>query len=211
MFEQFGSREYIGIFLALAVLSLLLAAGFRTQDLLLAGLTLGLYGLHLMSISTIQEKQEKQSSLLREVGAALDDLSPDEDARKQHLSGGTDPSQATASPAAGSRPQRSRSTGTPEGGGPEPPDDGGLKVPRDLRIGTVAIVQGVLEPSDVSSIMSMQERQPEKSFGELAVESGLLEPGQVEKIREVQETGLYSQRRLKQAKSKLRTFLGKGD
>ncbi|MFB6241097.1 MAG: hypothetical protein ABEJ46_06035, partial [Gemmatimonadota bacterium] len=46
-------------------------------------------------------------------------------------------------------------------------------VPRDLRIGTVAIVQGMLEPSDVSRIMSMQDRQPEKPFGELAVEAGV--------------------------------------
>lgn len=216
MFEKIGSREYIGIFLALAVLTLLLAAGFRTQDLLLAGLTLGLYGLHLMSIRTIQEKQERQSSLLREVGGALDDLSVDEGARERPRDGGTEPAEAAASSATRSRPPgsasaRSRSTGTPESGGPEPPDDGGLMVPRDLRIGTVAIVQGVLEPSDVSRVMSMQERRPEKPFGELAVEAGLMEPGQVEKLLEVQETGLYSRRKLKQAKSKLRTFLGQDD
>lgn len=84
-------------------------------------------------------------------------------------------------------------------------------VPRDLRIGTVAIVKGALEPNDVSRVMSMQERQPEKPFGELAVEAGLLEPEQVDELLEVQETGLYSQQKLKQAKSKLRAFLGQGD
>lgn len=216
MFEQLGSREYVGIFLALAVLALLLAAGFRTQDLLLAGLTLGLYGLHLMSIRSIQEEQEQHSSLLREVGSALDDLSLDEDARKPSAAAGTAPSEeaapsATRSRSPGSASARSRSTGTPGNGGAAPPDDGDLMVPRDLRIGTVAIVQGMLEPSDVSRIMSMQERRPERPFGELAVEAGLLEPEQVEELLEVQETGLYSQRKLKQAKAKLRTFLGQGD
>lgn len=213
MFDQLGSREYVGIFLALAVLALLLAAGFRTQDLLLAGLTLGLYGLHLMSIRSIQEEQEQHSSLLREVGAALDDLSLDEEARKPGGASRTERSGEDAPSATRSRPPggtSSRSTGTAGSGGAAPPDDGDLMVPRDLRIGTVAIVQGMLQPSDVSRIMSMQERQPERPFGELAVEAGLLEPEQVEELLEVQETGLYSQRKLKQAKSKLRTFLGQG-
>lgn len=208
MFDQLGSREYVGIFLALAVLALLLAAGFRTQDLLLAGLTLGLYGLHLMSIRSIQEEQEQHSSLLREVGAALDDLSLDEEAPKPGGGSGEDAPSATRSRPPGAT--SSRSTGTAGSGGAVPPDDGDLMVPRDLRIGTVAIVQGMLDPSDVSRIMSMQERQPERPFGELAVEAGLLEPEQVEELLEVQETGLYSQRKLKQAKSKLRTFLGQG-
>lgn len=213
MFEGLGSREYVGIFLALAVLALLLAAGFRTQDLLLAGLTLGLYGLHLLSIQSIQEEQEQHSALLREAGAALDDLSVDEDSRRRQASSG---GSAGSGPTSGTKRSASSAGGSADAtdssgigsSGEVPPDDGDLMVPRDLRIGTVAIVQGILEPNDVSRVMSLQERQPDKPFGELAVEAGLLDPEQVEDLLEVQETGLYSQRKLKQAKSKLRAFLG---
>lgn len=210
MWERLGSREYVGIFLALAVLALLMAAGFRTQDLLLAGLTLGLYGLHLISIRSIRERQEQQSALLREVGTALDDLGLDEGARRSDGEGEADrPAQPPAgpSPAGGDGDARASPAAAEAGGAPE--GDGDTMVPRELRIGTVAIVEGALEPDDVSRVMAMQDRRPDRPFGELAVEAGLLTPSRVEELLEMQRTGLYSRRRLKQAKSKLRAFLGR--
>lgn len=223
MLDGLGSREYAAIFLALGVLALLLAAGFRTQDLLLAGLTLGLYGLHLVSMRSLREKQERQSALLREVGAALDDLSGPASADSASAeadaagSGSGTPGGHGAPASAGSAGRgaddgHGADAGPGEGkrsrrGNGERSAPGDRTVRRKLRMGTVAIVEGALEPREVARVMSVKEQKPGKSFGTVAVEMGLLDAGQVEDLQETRETGLYPERRLKEAKRELRAFL----
>lgn len=206
MLEGLGSREFAAIFLALAVGALLLAAGFRTQDLLLAGLTVGLYGLHLVSVRVIRDEQGRQATLLRQVAAALDDLAGgavNEEGSMRQADAGDAESRARDEPAEAGR---ARETG--DGGGTSVAG-GDSKVSRDLRIGTVAVVEGLLEPKEVSRVMSVQERKPDKPFGEIAVQMGLLRPDQAEELLEVKETGLFSKRKLSRARTKLRSFLGR--
>lgn len=214
--SEFGSRKYAAVFLALGVLALLMAVGLRTQDLLLAGLTLGLYGLHLVSMRSIRDQQERQSDLLREVGAALDDLSaPSQEEGAGPTSGGTggaSPASAPGSVGGGGRGAPAGDTGPDERserGAAEGTDGDDRTVPRNLRIGTVAVVEEALEPREVSRIMSIHERKPQKTFGDVAVEMGLLDRDQVEELLEIKETGLYSKRKLTSAKARLREFLGK--
>lgn len=218
MLDGLGSREYAAIFLALGVLALLLAAGFRTQDLLLAGLTLGLYGLHLVSMRSLREKQERQSALLREVGAALDDLSGPASAEADAARSGSGTTGGDGAPGSATSAGRGGDDVPDAGAGPgeekrsrrgngERSAPGDRTVRRDLRMGTVAIVEGALEPREVARVMSVKEQKPGKSFGTVAVEMGLLDAGQVEDLQETRETGLYSERRLKEAKRELRAFL----
>lgn len=223
MSNGLGSREYAAIFLALGAVALLMAAGFRTQDLLLAGLTLGLYGLHLVSMRSIRDRQERQSAFLREVGAALDDLStPPRDGETASVPGPASPSTG-GSPASSSSPTPGATGATGGGGRGEVPEKerpgadgeeasrgGGEKVRRNLQIGTVAMVEGILEPSQVSQVMSIKEQKPQRAFGEIAVDMGLLDPDQVEELREIKRNGVYSKRKLTNARAELRAFLGKG-
>lgn len=182
------SATYVGAFLFLSAVAVLLALGFRIQDLLLAGLVLVLYGLHLIRINSLEDELDEQTANIREVSSRLEELSD-----LQSLPAPPEPT--------GEQPGAAPAEGSAEAGFE------GESVALDLRLGTVAIVENVLEPEQVSKVLAAQEREPEKKFGELAVEAGMIDDDQVDRLLEIQQRGVYSRAKVQSAKARLRAHL----
>lgn len=170
-------RSYIPLFGAVALVAVLLAVGFRIQDLLLTGLTVGLYSLHLYSVRELRSEQEKQQARLEQVAAALEDLE------------------------SGERPERSPPLG------PDDEDDGRdseqpAGEPR-LRLETVALVEGMLEPGEVAPVLEDAEGAGGVGFGELARRQGYLTRSELQRLRDARNRERYSEAELSRARMSL--------
>jgi hypothetical protein len=84
----------------------------------------------------------------------------------------------------------------------------GVKTPRHLQIGTIAIIRKMLDPSEVGAILSAQRSAPDRRFGELAVELGLLTNSQVEELLEEQRKVVFTDAELLEARTQIAEMQG---
>lgn len=165
-------RSYILLFGAVALVAVLLAVGFRIQDLLLAGLTVGLYSPHLYSVRELRSEQEKQQARLEQVAAALEDLETgDTRERSNHKSGCRESEQPAEEPR--------------------------------LRLETVALVEGMLEPAEVARVLEDADRADGVGFGELARRQGYLTRSELQRLRDARNRERYSEAELSRARMSL--------
>lgn len=231
--RSFGSAHY----LAAIVLATLVMSGvalyIRNAGLSLAAAILGLYLLHLLSIRFILEAQRRQQAALREQFELLHELlgtgnqpegdrpatsepEPPRGGEGDTPSGGLGPRglqawiarEAVIATAAedlavvgGAAGDAAEAAGT-EGRPPEVP------IPRHFALGTVALIRGLLNPSQVARVLLEQERQPDRRFGELAVDLDLITTSQLEELLLDQQEGLFTDAEIRKARKRLEEFRG---
>ncbi len=85
-------------------------------------------------------------------------------------------------------------------------DDGTVLVPRQYKLGTVAVVERALTPGEVAQVLGVQDRHPDRKFGDIAVDLGLLGESQLEELLETQREGLYRPEAISRARRDLQEF-----
>lgn len=205
-----GTGYLVALGLVTAAVAVL-AFFFKNSVLALSAAILGLYVLHLLSIRFILQGQEKQRASLAVQWQLLQQLVES----TQVAPGGMQSAEGETVHA-----ETGRATALAEGPLSETdvareaaaavwrdtPRD--VLIPRRLALGTVAIVRGMLEPSEVAQILLKQRQQPDRRFGELAIERGLLTALQLEVLLRVQQKGLFTDTELEVARSRLQEFRG---
>lgn len=79
-------------------------------------------------------------------------------------------------------------------------------VPRQYKLGTVAVVERSLTPGEVARVLAVQDRHPDRQFGDIAVDLDLLTDSQLEKLLETQREGLYRPEAISRARRDLKKF-----
>ena len=92
-----------------------------------------------------------------------------------------------------------------EGAGAEDDEDTVL-VPRQYKLGTVAVVERILTPGEVARVLAVQDRHPGRQFGDIAMELGLLTEAELEQLLETQREGLYRPEAISRARRDLKQF-----
>lgn len=79
-------------------------------------------------------------------------------------------------------------------------------VPRQYKLGTVAVVERVLSPGEVARVLAVQDRHPGRQFGDIALELDILSQAQLDKLLETQQQGLYRPEAISRARRDLKKF-----
>lgn len=204
------SRSYLAIVAGVAVVVGVLAVFGQSSTLALAAAVLGLYVLHLFSNWQLASDQRKQWQTLREVERMLSDLGGaweagaapgDEDLTAVGKRAGG-PADAPDEPGVQEEPAAE----TGGGGGTLVEEDESVLVPRRYRLGTVAVVRRALTPEEVARVLAVQERHPDRQFGEIALDLDLLTGTQLEELLEIQDEGLYHPERIQRARRELKEY-----
>ena len=85
-------------------------------------------------------------------------------------------------------------------------EDDTVLVPRQYKLGTVAVVERVLTPGEVARVLAVQDRQPDRQFGDIAVELDLLTETELADLLETQRQGLYRPEAISRARRDLKKF-----
>lgn len=85
-------------------------------------------------------------------------------------------------------------------------DDETVLVPRQYKLGTVAVVQRVLTPGEVARVLAVQNRGPDRQFGDIAVELNLLSDAELEELLRIQRRGLYRPESISRARRDLKHY-----
>ncbi len=85
-------------------------------------------------------------------------------------------------------------------------DDETVLVPRQYKLGTVAVVQRVLTPGEVARVLAVQNRDPDRQFGDIAVELNLLSATELEELLRIQRRGLYRPEAISRARRDLKHY-----
>ena len=118
-----------------------------------------------------------------------------------------EPAVGDTSPADPASSPDERETPPPEPSPDQPEDaDESVLVPRQYKLGTVAVVQRVLAPGEVARVLAVQDRQPDRRFGDIAVDLGLLTESELEELLETQKEGLYRPEAISRARRDLKKY-----
>lgn len=79
-------------------------------------------------------------------------------------------------------------------------------VPRQYKLGTVAVVERVLTPGEVARVLAVQDRHPDRQFGDIAVDLELLTASELEDLLETQREGLYRPEAISRARRDLKKY-----
>lgn len=86
-------------------------------------------------------------------------------------------------------------------------DDGDtVLVPRQYKLGTVAVVERVLTPGEVARVLAVQDRHPERQFGDIARELDIITEAELQELLETQQQGLYRPEAISRARRDLQKF-----
>lgn len=83
---------------------------------------------------------------------------------------------------------------------------GGQTVRRDFKLGTVAVIKGVMSPGIVSEVMSEHRRRPGLTFGDHAVELGHLTETELEELMQVKHRGVYTPGEIRRARRRIEEY-----
>ncbi len=204
------NRQYSIAFTAIVVVvtvAIALVAWFaHDRTLALSAAVLGLYSLHLISIRFIIEGQAENTARLETQWRLLQLL--------------VDPNALPAGDSGAHRPGKSRPyPPTPigdlmaaaiENGAfhESSPGAGPNKIPtpRHFALGTVALIRGLLTPTQVAQILIEQRHQPDERFAAIALELGMLSEQQREELLLAQQEGLFTDHEMRDARDRLREF-----
>ena len=79
-------------------------------------------------------------------------------------------------------------------------------VPRQYKLGTVAVVERVLTPGEVARVLAVQDRHPDRQFGDIAADLGLISQSELDDLLETQREGLYRPEAISRARRDLKKF-----
>lgn len=79
-------------------------------------------------------------------------------------------------------------------------------VPRQYKLGTVAVVERVLTPGEVARVLGVQDRHPDRQFGDIARDLDILTAAELEDLLETQREGLYRPEAISRARRDLKKF-----
>lgn len=85
-------------------------------------------------------------------------------------------------------------------------DEDTVLVPRQYKLGTVAVVERVLTPAEVARVLTVQDRHSDRQFGDIAVDLDLLTDQELEELLEIQQRGLYRPEAISRARRDLKQF-----
>lgn len=85
-------------------------------------------------------------------------------------------------------------------------DEDTVLVPRQYKLGTVAVVERVLTPGEVARVLAVQDRHPDRQFGDIALKLDILTQAQLEDLLETQKEGLYRPEAISRARRDLKKF-----
>lgn len=78
-----------------------------------------------------------------------------------------------------------------------------LPMPRRFALGTVAVLKGFLDPSDLERILDEQRRYPRLRFGDIAVELGLLSHEKRDQVLLAQREGVFTESEIRDARARV--------
>lgn len=85
-------------------------------------------------------------------------------------------------------------------------DEDTVLVPRQYRLGTVAVVRRVLTPGEVARVLALQDPQSDRKFGDIALDLDLLTEEELQDLLEVQSRGLYRPESISRARRDLKQY-----
>jgi len=199
------SRSYLAVVVVVAAVVGGLALFGQSSTLALAAAILGLYVLHLFSNWQLAATQRKQWESVRQVERMLHDIG---EARGRAEMGDpeiTAVGDARAEPGGeGAEAAVEAASGSDVEAGGE--DDDSVLVPRHYKLGTVAVVEETLTPEEVARVLAVQDRQPDRKFGDIAVGLDLVSESELDQLLEVQEQGLYHPEDIGRARRELKEY-----
>lgn len=160
-----------------------IAAVSDNLDMGFAAAIVGLYFLHLYSVRDMHEQWQKLRGIehvMAELGFA-----PDEVDRAARPAGA---SPTVPEPRGGA----DRASGDAATGGFAP--------------GTVALIEGLMTPEEVSRTLTIQQEEPGRPFGEVALELGFLSPEERDGLERSREEGDFVPERIERARRSLRSY-----
>lgn len=81
-----------------------------------------------------------------------------------------------------------------------------LPMPRRFALGTVAVLKGFLDPSDLERILDEQRRYPRLRFGDIAVELGLLSHEERDEVLLAQQEGMFTEPEIRDARARVLAY-----
>ena len=199
------SRSYLAVVVVVAAVVGGLALFGQSSTLALAAAILGLYVLHLFSNWQLAATQRQQWESVRQVERMLHDIGEargrEETADPEITAVGDAPAEPGSEGTEAEIEATSRSDVEMAG-----EDDDSVLVPRHYKLGTVAVVEETLTPEEVARVLAVQDRQPDRKFGDIAVGLDLVSESELEQLLEVQEQGLYHPEDISRARRELKEY-----
>lgn len=194
------SDVYLLVLAAAALAVTVLAIVGRSGSLGLAAAVLVIYLLHLGSLRSVERGHRRRRGTLRQVERMVEDVRGLDASRAESARATAGVGASAGAAAADPGEEGSGGGAHEEATGDEP------RVHRQFAFGTVALIEDLLTPEEVSHVLLEQERQPNRRFGEIALRYGFLTEDQVKRLLEVQREGLFSPDAIRSARQRVEAY-----
>lgn len=162
-----------------------------------AAAIVGLYALHIFSMRYMRDQWETLRGLERLVG----ELGYSQEEIREAGRGGEPAGAATG---ARGRPGPGSAT---EAGGEAPRRESDTRtVSRKFALGTVALIEGKMNPAEVSRTLAEQRKKPQLTFGDHAVSLGYLTETELEDLVQAQHDGVFTADQIQEARRRLQQY-----